>query len=201
VQTCLLILDYLELMMVILTFCVEFIYLSCYNRFMDNYAFIDGQNLILGTTLSEKPWKVDLYRFRRYLREKYNVSKAYYFLGCIDTKNQDLYDMIQDAGFILVFKSYEFDAISHKKGNVDTDIVFSMMKIFHELPNVEKFFLISGDGDYYKTVDYLNEQGKLGKVLLPSHKNASSLYRRLNNSNFDYLDNPDLKRKIEYKMK
>ncbi|MDO4747209.1 MAG: NYN domain-containing protein [Candidatus Saccharibacteria bacterium] len=168
---------------------------------MNNFAFIDGQNLILGTTLSNEPWKVDLYRFRRYLRDKYDVTKAYYFLGCIDTKNQDLYDMIQDAGFILVFRSYDFDAISHKKGNVDTDIVFTMMRIFHELSNVDKFFLVSGDGDYYKTIDYLNKQGKLGKVLLPSHKNASSLYRRLNNSNYDYLDNPDLKRKIVYKKK
>ena len=168
---------------------------------MNNYAFVDGQNLILGTTMSKKPWKVDLYRFRRYLREKYNVTKAYYFLGCIDPMNQDLYDMIQDAGFILVFRSYEIEAISHKKGNVDTDIVFTIMKVFHELPEVRKFYLVSGDGDYYKTIDYLREQDKLGKVLLPSHKNASSLYRRLNNSNFDYLDNPDLKRKIEYKKK
>ena len=45
-----------------------------------NYAFIDGQNLHLGTTNDSPPWKVDIYRFRTYLREKYNVSKAFYFL-------------------------------------------------------------------------------------------------------------------------
>ena len=166
---------------------------------MNNYAFVDGQNLILGTTMSKKPWKVDLYRFRRYLREKYLVTKAYYFLGCIDPTNQDLYDMIQDAGFILVFRSYEIEAISHKKGNVDTDIVFTMMRFFHELPEIENFFLISGDGDYFKTVRYLNEQGKLGKVLFPAHYKASSLYKRLGGSFFDYLDYPDIKKKIELK--
>lgn len=98
---------------------------------MNNQAFIDGQNLILGTTTSDKPWKIDLYGFREYLRRKYNVTKAYYFIGCIDDNLQDLYDMIQDAGFILVFRAHGEKMISHKKGNVDTDIVFTAMRNFH----------------------------------------------------------------------
>ena len=133
---------------------------------MNNQAFIDGQNLLLGTTLSDKPWKVDLYRFRRYLAEKYEVKKAYYFVGWVDEGLQDLYDMIQDAGFILVFRAHGSDLISHKKGNDDTDIVFTMMKNFHEYVDVDKFFLVSGDGDYYKTVKYLLDQKKLGKVFV-----------------------------------
>ena len=51
---------------------------------MNNQAFIDGQNLVLGTTLSDQPWKIDLFRFRKYLQERYNVTKAYYFIGCLD---------------------------------------------------------------------------------------------------------------------
>ena len=48
---------------------------------IDNLAFIDGQNLIYNTARREKkPWKVDLGRFRVYLKEKYKVTRAYYFV-------------------------------------------------------------------------------------------------------------------------
>ena len=91
--------------------------------------------------------------------------------------------------------------IGKKKGNVDTDIVFAMMKNFHECTDVDKFFLVSGDGDYYKTIKYLNEQGKLGKVLFPAHGKASSLYRQLGNNFYDFLDKRDLREKIELKSR
>ena len=51
-------------------------------------------------------------------------------------------------------------------------------------------------GDYFKTVKYLYEHGKLGKVLFPAHHKAPSLYRNIGGSNFDYLDYPDIKKKI-----
>ena len=47
----------------------------------NNLAFVDGQNLYLGTMTSEKKWMVDLVRFRVYLDRKYKVKKAYYFFG------------------------------------------------------------------------------------------------------------------------
>lgn len=46
---------------------------------MKNLAFIDGQNLHLGT--KEEGWKVDLGKFRIYLNDKYKVKEAYYYLG------------------------------------------------------------------------------------------------------------------------
>ena len=49
-----------------------------------NYAFIDGQNLYLGTAKSEiDPWMIDLARFKVYLRDKYKISRIYYFLGYV----------------------------------------------------------------------------------------------------------------------
>ena len=72
-----------------------------------------------------------------------------------------------------------------------------MMKNFHEIPDLDKIFLVSGDGDYYKTIKYLAEQNKLGKILFPAHRKASSLYKRLGGTYFDYLDYPDSRKKIE----
>lgn len=149
--------------------------------------------------MSSTPWKVDLYRFREYLRRKYNIAKAYYFLGCVDVEHQSLYDLVQDAGFVLVFRAHNESCISSKKGNVDTDIVFTMMRDFHENEDGSLFFLVSGDGDYYKTVKYLRDQGRLGKVLFPARHKASSLYRQLGNSYYSYLDRAGVKEKIELK--
>ncbi|MEK7089081.1 MAG: hypothetical protein AAB913_03045 [Patescibacteria group bacterium] len=56
-----------------------------------NIAYIDGQNLHLGTTLSDNPWRISLFRFKIYLEKKYNVNEAYYFLGYVQDINQEIY--------------------------------------------------------------------------------------------------------------
>ena len=57
----------------------------------NNLAFIDGQNLYMGTRSDNPAWKIDLTNFREYLSKKYCVQKAYYYLGFVDEKYQDLY--------------------------------------------------------------------------------------------------------------
>jgi hypothetical protein len=164
----------------------------------ENQAFIDGQNLFLGTTQSSDPWKVDLYKFRIYLRERYNVEKAYYFIGRKEDKLQELYERIRDAGYILVFRAHSGDMKSSKKGNVDTDIVFMTMKVFHESVKEERYYFVSGDGDYYKMIKYLQLQKRLGEILFPSMKKSSSLYRQIGNVYYDYLDKREVREKIKY---
>lgn len=67
----------------------------------NNYAFVDSQNLNLG--IQKLGWKLSYKKFRVYLKEKYNVRKAYIFIGFV-TLNQKLYDSLQEAGFLLKFK-------------------------------------------------------------------------------------------------
>jgi len=162
-----------------------------------NQAFIDGQNLNIGTTRdAEKPWQVDLRKFRIYLREKYGVELAYYFIGAFDPRYQGLYSRLQAYGYILVFREHVGSVLSHKKGNVDTDIVFEIMKKVHEDEDLDKVVLVSGDGDYWRMVDYLISIGRFEKLLAPNHKAISSLYKRTPDRFRDYLDNPSVKRKI-----
>ena len=165
---------------------------------LPNVAFIDGQNLHLGTTTREQPWAVDHARFRTYLREKYKVGEAYYFLGFISITEQDLYDRLQKAGFILNFKEHPATLRSEKKGNVDGDIIFSTMKKIVENEPFDKAFIVSGDGDYRKLVDFLIKKGKFGKMLFPNKGFASSLYELIGGEYFDFLDSVDVKAKIEY---
>ncbi len=167
-----------------------------------NYAFIDGQNLYMGTAkLEENPWKINLERFRIYLEQKYHVSNAYYFLGYVQEANQELYEKIQKAGFVLIFREHNTAMIGKKKGNVDSDIIFQIMKKLYKKEDFEKVILVSGDGDYKLLVDFLIEENRLEKVLFPNKKFASSLYKKLGSQYFDYLDNEGVKSKIGIKKK
>ncbi len=146
-------------------------------------------------------WTVDLVRFRIYLKERYDIEKAYYFLGAVDEDNQDLYEKIQTAGFILVFREHSQSMIGKKKGNVDTDIVFTVMSKIADKEQLDNVVLVSGDGDYYKMVKYLIEKERFAKLLAPNRHSTSSLYRPFTPKYVDFLDNTGVKKKIEYKKK
>jgi len=164
---------------------------------MVNQAFIDGQNLQLGTTKARPAWKVDLARFRVYLREKYDVEEAYYFMGAFDPRYQDMYNAIQKFGYIMVFREHAESSVSKKKGNVDTDIVFTVMKKLVEREKFDKVVLVSGDGDYWRMVDYLISKEKFAKLLAPNKKSFSSLYKlRMPDIYRDYLDQDSVRKKI-----
>ena len=162
-----------------------------------NIAFIDGQNLHLGTTSNK--WKVDLVKLRIYLKDKYHVTEAYYFLGYITETEQELYNNLQKSGFIVLFREHNSALRGEKKGNVDTDIVFEIMKNLIDNKNFNQIILISGDGDYKKVVDYLIKKNRFRKILFPNKKFASSLYKKLGSEFFDYLEN--IKTYIEWHKK
>lgn len=154
--------------------------MSLHSEILGNLAFIDGQNLYLGTTTDLVPWSVDLRRFRQYLLAKYHVSQAYYFLGVVNEEYRNLYLEIQEAGFILIFREHHSAMLGKKKGNVDCDIIFSIMKKMYQRDIAGRVVLISGDGDYKPLVDFLIEEQKFEKILFPNQKRSSSLYKAIN---------------------
>lgn len=96
----------------------------------NNFAYIDGQNLNLG--VKSMGWNLDFKRFRIYLREKYSVSKAYYFIGFV-AGNQRLYDALQEYGYILNFKPVVLGDDKKPKGNIDADLVLRAMIDLYEI--------------------------------------------------------------------
>ncbi len=152
-----------------------------------NLAFIDGQNLHLGT--KEGGWKVDFVKFRIYLKDKYKVEEAYYFMGYNYNEQNDLYNNIRNAGFTLIFREHGQDLLTKKKGNVDSDIIFEIMKNLIDNNSFNKIIIISGDGDYKRIIDYLINKDRFHKMLFPNKKYASSLYFYLKSKSFDYLEN------------
>jgi uncharacterized LabA/DUF88 family protein len=162
-------------------------------KLLKNCAFIDGQNLHMGTT--RDGWKVDFNKLRIYLKENYLVEEAYYFLGFMSEKTDGLHKNLSNAGFNVVLKEHYSNLISKKKGNVDSDIIFEIMKKLIEEKDLGEIVIISGDGDYKKLVDYLIQKSKFRKILFPN-KTSSSLYKKLGSEYFDYI--VSFKSKVEY---
>ncbi len=142
------------------------------NRKEKVYAFIDSQNLNLGTRANK--WKLDYKKFRTYLKTKYNVEKAFLFIGFI-AENQSLYTNLQEMGYLLVFKNVMQimkDGKKTFKGNVDAELVLHAMT---ELKNYDKAVIVSGDGDFYCLIEYLDNEKKLGKIIVPNFVYSSLL--------------------------
>lgn len=169
------------------------------------YAFIDSQNLNLGVNndihnktgkLIYKGWKLDFSKFRKFLTDRYRVTKAYIFIGMIEG-NEELYQALTNYGYELIYKptlEQTVKDVKITKGNVDAElVVYSSARLFNEY---DKAVIVSGDGDFYCLYEYLIEKEKLEKILIPTRKRYSSLLRKFS----PYLDFvSDKKKKLEYK--
>ena len=138
----------------------------------NNYAFIDGQNLHITTV--NMGWEIDYNRFRTYLRDKFDVVKAFYFIGFIPT-NAVLYESLQEDGYILIFKPTLKLPSGKHKGNIDAELVLHAMIQYQ---NYDKAVIVSGDGDFYCLANYLLKNNKLLKLIVPNDKRYSSLFRK-----------------------
>ena len=147
------------------------------------YAFIDSQNLNLGTSKNiykgkkqiYKGWKLDYKKFRRYLSDKFRVKKAFLFIGYIK-QNEKLYKKLKSFGYDLVFKPTVKISHGKPKGNVDAELVLHAAAI--KYPNYDKAVIVSGDGDFYCLHEYLEQKKKLSSIIIPNVKSESSLLKR-----------------------
>ena len=140
------------------------------------FAFIDSQNLNLGVYRAYR-WKLDFARFRTYLTDKFHVEEAYLFIGYVPG-NEALYTSLQEAGYILVLKP----TLEHKekgktviKGNVDAELVLHTVARWADYDSA---IIVSGDGDYLCLIDYLAENDKLEKIIVPNQVSFSSLLKK-----------------------
>jgi uncharacterized LabA/DUF88 family protein len=156
------------------------------------YAFIDSQNL--NVSVQRAGWKLDWRKFLKFLSDQYGVNKAFMFIGYIPEFEQ-IYEQMHELGYAVVLKP-TFDLTRPRpelaeqvegaqkpsepeekkpvKGNVDAELVLWAMK---EISNYDKAVIVSGDGDFYCLVEYLEQKNRLLHVLAPTG-HYSSLYNR-----------------------
>ena len=151
------------------------------------YAFIDSQNLNLGT--QRMGWKMDWRKFRQFLKDQYGVDKAYTFIGYMP-ENESLYEYMYSLGYLVVLKptleingpakdsNGDNKSPNHDKektlikGNVDTEIVLTAMR---ELSNYSKAIIVSGDGDFYGLIEYLISKNRLSHIMTPNWQYSTLL--------------------------
>ncbi len=143
------------------------------------YAFIDSQNLNLGTSkdiVKHKKriysgWRLDFKKFRLYLQYSLHVSKAFLFIGYIPA-NKMLYKRLTSFGYTLIYKQTIYDSHGNTKGNVDAELVLNTMI---EFENFDEAVIVSGDGDFFCLHEYLDKQGKLRNIIIPNKYSESKL--------------------------
>lgn len=138
-------------------------------------------------------WALDYRKFRRYLTEKYHVSRAFYFIGKVEFY-ESLYNSLESKGYELVFKEVQRIPGGGFKGNCDAELVLETMK---RLAEYDKAIIVSSDGDFSCLVEHLMEIGKLERVLAPCRYGCSKFLQRSAKERIDYIDN--LRGKLEYK--
>ena len=167
------------------------------------YAFIDSQNLNLGTKkniyknrkLIYKGWQLDFKKFRQYLSDKFRVQKAFLFIGYIK-QYEDLYRHLKSYGYRLIFKPTVIDDHNQPKGNVDAELVLHSSAI--EFQNYHKAIIVSGDGDFHCLHQYLKKHHKLLKIIIPNKYSESSLLKKFQNYKLFLYREKD---KLEFKPK
>lgn len=154
----------------------------------NNFAFIDAQNVHLAITALG--WQIDWTRFRIYLKEKYNIEKAFLFIGYIEGNNH-IYTRLQEAGFVCIFKPTLRYKNGTTKGNCDAELVLHAMLQYN---NFDKALIVTGDGDFYCLVQHLLSKSKLLAVMVPNQQRYSALLKRFAQKHIMFMNN--LKKKI-----
>ena len=158
----------------------------------NNYAFIDSQNLNLN--IRNQGWILDFARFRVHLKEKYNTSKAFLFIGYVE-ENKKLYDFLNRTGYVCIFKPTLDYKDGTTKGNCDAELVLQTMI---EFSNYDKAVIVSGDGDFHCLIKYLLEQSKLEVIIIPNKDKFSALLKfKIFRPYLRYMNN--LKGRLSYK--
>jgi uncharacterized LabA/DUF88 family protein len=150
-----------------------------------NYAFIDGANLHL--TYENLNWKIDYQKLFVYLKNRLNVSVAYYFLGNIK-ENRNIYTDLESWGYTLVLKDptrFVTDEeycpycdmviapeIPRYKSDCDSLMTLQIMSVLNLF---DKAVIITSDGDFDNLVKKLLQQDKLRLVFAPCREGCSGL--------------------------
>jgi len=166
-----------------LSLCI--ILLTCFRVIIaDNYVFsysifgIDTakwKDIKKDGKIIHKGWELDYTKFRKYLADKFRVTKAFIFIGYVKD-NEKLYRRLKTAGYELVFKPTVKDCNGKIKGNIDAELVLHTAAI--EFNNYDKAIIVSGDGDFHCLLEFLEQKDKLESLIIPNQRRMSSLLKK-----------------------
>jgi len=150
-----------------------------------NIAYVDAANLDKALRLTLL-WKLDYKKFRIWLSDKYDVERAYIFIGLIP-KYKDLYTYLQECGFTTVFKDVLFDKSGKAKGNCDSDLLMQASADLYE-GDLNKAVIVASDGDYAPLIKVLVVKNRLEIILSPAPAEKCSILLKRTNAPIAYIN-------------
>jgi len=164
---------------------------------LPTYAFIDASNIIYGTR--DEGWKVDFEKLYKYLKERYQCNKIYYFAG-LDSKNTkqlNFYKKLKQLGYELILKKVKIfqqqGGRPIRKANCDVDLTFYAMR---DKDLFERVLFLTGDGDFEILLKYpmiIKKQ----LIVIANAKRTAKEIKQLKKVQFNDLS--VLKQTIEFK--
>jgi len=137
--------------------------------------YIDGNNLY--RSAKELGYEIDYKKFRGWLRQKYNPTNIYLFIGLVPSRTS-FYEYLQECGFILVFKQ-TISVGKTIKGNCDAELVLKTVSDFYTKA-FSSCLLITGDGDFGCLVEFLQNSKAIDRIISPDEEKCSILLKNKN---------------------
>ena len=164
----------------------------------NNYAYIDGANLHY--TYENLDWKIDYQKLLNYLKTRYGIIVAYYFIGKTPT-NQAIYEKLNAYGYNIKLKDpspYDTEeevcphcgevvTPSEKRYKADIDSYLTM-QVMTDINDFSKAVIITSDGDYDNLVKRLLQQDKLRIVFAPCKDGCSWLLKSVARGRIAFID-------------
>jgi uncharacterized LabA/DUF88 family protein len=167
----------------------------------NNFAFIDGTNLHY---TYEKPenlgWEIDYSRLILFLKAKYNVTFAYYFLGKIG-ENSRLYRELESYGYHLKLKTpskyttqeeycpYCLKSIAPELSRYKSDCdSFMTLEVISAMPSYDEAVIITSDGDFDELIKELVRKNRLRLLLAPCKDGCSGLLKSAAGGRIAFMD-------------
>lgn len=137
--------------------------------------YIDGNNLY--RSAKELGFEIDYKKFRGWIRQKYNPTNVYLFIGLVPSRTS-FYEHLQECGLILIFKqTISFGGTV--KGNCDAELVLKTVSDFYTKA-FDSCLLITGDGDFGCLVEFLQTNKAIDRIVSPDEKKCSILLKNKN---------------------
>ncbi len=138
--------------------------------------YIDGNNLY--RSAKELGYEINYKKFRGWLRQKYNASNIYLFIGLWFQIRIKFYEYLQECGYILIFKQ-TISVAGKVKGNCDAELVLKATSDFYTKA-FSSCILVTGDGDFGCLVEFLKDNDSIHTVVAPDENKCSILIKNKN---------------------
>ena len=169
-------------------------------------AFIDGANFWQSCSRDGLNFQIDYKRLGRWLTANFNCVRLNYYTAVVEGENQHqqlrpLLDWLNYNGYNVIEKMARPKGVNAEgkqlyKGNMDIEIAVDCCRLM-ALSDIRRVILFTGDSDFVKVVQYMQEHGAHVTVVSTRRTTPSFLAEDLRKAADAYIDIAEIQELIE----